>query len=158
MNHTALGANVANTTKRNHMVFMDEEHEQFYFEKMRQVRWDDCYHKTLIYLLGLSEDTRRNFKSIYDIETGCVLPECLHRGWVTSESAKLIRLAFHLYTDKIPTLDEYRTKDKKIKECCQYTVAELFCCSYAPYFWEAIQLRYPEYTTEREKSLVSLME
>ena len=32
-----------------------------------------------------------------------------------------------------------------MSECKQYTVEELFCCAYAPYFWQAIQIRYPEY-------------
>ena len=27
-----------------------------------------------------------------------------------------------------------------------YAPSEIFCCSYAPYFWEAIKIRYPEYT------------
>ena len=26
-----------------------------------------------------------------------------------------------------------------------YAPSEIFCCSYAPYFWEAIKIRYPEY-------------
>ncbi len=32
-------------------------------------------------------------------------------------------------------------------ECRRYTVEELFCCAYAPYFWQAVQIRYPEYVT-----------
>jgi hypothetical protein len=28
----------------------------------------------------------------------------------------------------------------------RYGVDEIFCCGYAPYFYEAIKLRYPEYT------------
>ena len=27
------------------------------------------------------------------------------------------------------------------------TVEDLFCCAYAPFFWQAIQIRYPEYAT-----------
>lgn len=27
-----------------------------------------------------------------------------------------------------------------------YAPSEIFCCSYAPYFWESIKIRYPEYT------------
>ena len=32
-------------------------------------------------------------------------------------------------------------------ECRRYSVEDLFCCCYAPYFWQAIQIRYPEYAT-----------
>ena len=52
MNKTALraGAQSANNT---HMVFANEEHEKFYFEKLEQARYQDCYHKALIYILGI---------------------------------------------------------------------------------------------------------
>ena len=29
-----------------------------------------------------------------------------------------------------------------------YCPVHLFACSYAPYYWEAIKIRYPEYTEE----------
>ncbi len=57
MNNTALraGAQSANNT---HMVFANEEHEKFYFEKLEQARYQDCYHKALIYILGISEEPK----------------------------------------------------------------------------------------------------
>ena len=82
MNNTALraGAQSANNT---HMVFANEEHERFYYEKLEQARYQDCYHKALIYILGISEDTRNHFSQIYDMKSGYVKPECLHQGWQT---------------------------------------------------------------------------
>ena len=58
MTNTALRAEVqsANNT---HMVFVNEEHEEFYYEKLEQARSQDCHHKALIYVLGISEDTRK---------------------------------------------------------------------------------------------------
>ena len=38
-------------------------------------------------------------------------------------------------------------KKEQVNECRQYTVEDLFCCAYAPFFWQAIQIRYPEYAT-----------
>ena len=69
MNNTALraGAQSANNT---HMVFANEEHEKFYYEKLEQARYQDCYHKALIYILGISDDTRNHFRQIYDIKSG----------------------------------------------------------------------------------------
>ena len=92
MNNTALraGAQSANNT---HMVFANEEHEKFYYEKLRQARYQDCYHKALIYILGISEDTRNHFSQIYDIKSGYIKTECLHQGWQTSGSVRLVRLA-----------------------------------------------------------------
>ena len=67
--------------------------------KLEQARYQDCYHKALIYILGISEDTRNHFSQIYDIKSGYIKPECLHQGWQTSGSVRVVRLAFNLYTD-----------------------------------------------------------
>ncbi len=119
MNNTALraGAQSANNT---HMVFANEEHERFYYEKLEQARYQDCYHKALIYILGISEDTRNHFSQIYDMKSGCVKTECLHQGWQTSGSVKVVRLAFNLYTDGTPGVDDYKRKDEQIGECRGY--------------------------------------
>ena len=61
MNNTALraGAQSANNT---HMVFANEEHEKFYYEKLEQARYQDCYHKALIYILGISGGHEESFQ------------------------------------------------------------------------------------------------
>ncbi len=64
---------------------------------MEKARYQDVYHKVIVYCLGISDETRRNIYSIYDFKTGCVKTECLHEGWQTSGSVKLVRMAFNLY-------------------------------------------------------------
>ena len=63
MNNTALRAG-AQSAGNTHMVFANEEHEKFYFEKLEQARYQDCYHKALIYILGISEDAISGFSMI----------------------------------------------------------------------------------------------
>ncbi|MDE7327310.1 MAG: hypothetical protein K2N63_13725, partial [Lachnospiraceae bacterium] len=116
MNNTALRAG-AQSANNIHMVFANEEHEKFYYEKLQQVRYQDCYHKALIYILGISEDTRNHFSQIYDIKSGYIKPECLHQGWQTSGSVKVVRLAFNLYTDGMPSVDDYESRDEQVSEC-----------------------------------------
>lgn len=144
MNNTALRAG-AQSTNNTHMVFANEEHEKFYYEKLEQARYQDCYHKALIYILGISEDTRNHFSQIYDIKSGYIKTECLHQGWQTSGSVRVVRLAFNLYTDGTPSVDDYESRDEQISECREYSVSDIFCCGYAMYFWQGIRLRYPEY-------------
>ena len=36
--------------------------------KLKEVRYQDVYHKTLCYCLGISDDTRRNVYRIYDFK------------------------------------------------------------------------------------------
>ena len=78
MNNTALGAE---NKKEQTINFISEAHEKFYYEKLKEVRYQDVYHKALCYCLGISDDTRRNVDSIYDFKTGCVKTECLQEGW-----------------------------------------------------------------------------
>ena len=116
MNNTALRAE-AQSADNTHMVFANEEHEKFYYEKLEQARYQDCYHKALIYILGISEDTRNHFSQIYDMKSGYIKPECLHQGWQTSGSVRVVRLAFNLYTDGTPSVDDYEGRDEQLNEC-----------------------------------------
>ena len=127
------------------IIFTSEAHKEFYYEKLKEVRYQDVYHKALCYCLGISNDTRNHINSIYDFMTGCIKTECLREGWQTSGSIKVVRMAFNLYCNGTPSITDYDDTEEQLDECRQYTVEDLFCCSYAPYFWQAIQIRYPEY-------------
>lgn len=142
MNSTALGATAK---KEGKITFISDAHEKFYYEKLELVRHKDVYHKALIYCLGINNDTRRNVDRVYDFKTGCVKTESLQEGWQTSGSIKVVRMAFNLYCNGTPSVNDYLDAEEQLNECKQYTVEELFCCAYATYFWQAIQIRYPEY-------------
>lgn len=90
MNNTALGA------KKDNIIFISDTHEKFYYEKLKEVRYQDVYHKALVYCLGISDDVRRNVNNIYDFKTGCVKTKCLHEGWQTSGSIKVVRTTCRL--------------------------------------------------------------
>ena len=122
MNNTALGA-VSN--KKENIRFISEAHEKFYYEKLKEVRYVDVYHKALCYCLGISDDTRRNINRIYDFKTGCVKPECLHDGWQTSGSEKVVRMAFNLYCNGTPSVDDELDAEEQIDECRRYSAEDL---------------------------------
>lgn len=128
------------------IVFAGREHEQFYYENLQKVRCADVYHKALIYTLGINSDTRAHIDRIYGFVDGLVKPECLTEGWQTSGSARVVRMAFNLYCNGTPSVDENMDTREQLDECKRYSVEDLFCCSYAPYFWQAVKIRYPEYT------------
>ena len=116
------------------MIFISEAHEKFYYEKLKEVRCEDEYHKALVYCLGICNDTREHIYRIYDFKSGLVKPECLRESWQTSGSAKVVRMAFNLYCNAMPSVEKYRKKDEQLKEAALYSVEELFYCSYAPFF------------------------
>ena len=86
---------------------------EVHYEKLKEVRYQDVYHKALCYCLGISVDTRRNINSIYDFKTGCVKTECLHEGWQTSGSMKVVRMAFNLYCNGTPSVDDYTKTEEQ---------------------------------------------
>ena len=147
-NNTALRAG-KDTTRT--ITFKNKEHENFYYTYLPKCRYQDVYHKALVYCLGIDRDTRENAEQIYDFKTGYVKTECLHEGWQTSGSVRIVRLAFNLYCDGSPSVYDYEgDSDRQVNECREYSVSDLFCCGYARYFWEAVKIRYPEYCFYRD--------
>ena len=65
----------------------------------------------------ISDDTRRNINSIYNFKTGCVKTECLHEGWQTSGSLKVVRMAFNLYCNGTPSVLDYDDVSAPMIKC-----------------------------------------
>ena len=128
------------------IIFASSEHEEFFYKSLTKCRYKDVYHIALVYTLGISADTRRHIDSIYNFKTGLVRNECIRDAWQTGTDKKVTRLAMNLYCGGNPSKYAYDDDDDIRNEIFHYNVDEIFCCSYAPYFFQAIKLRYPEYT------------
>lgn len=126
--------------------FTSSEHKKAYYDSLQKFSAPDSADKALCYCINLMQSTRSHVTEIFDFEQKCLKTECLKAGWQTSSSEKAIRMAFNLFSGGIPTVDYEDKVDNQLKECQNYTVNELFYSSFAPYFWQAIQIRYPEYT------------
>ncbi len=131
--------------RKNVIIFKGKEHKEFYLKNLKRCRYQDVYHRALIYSLGIDRDTREHIDEIYDFHSGYIKTECLYSGWQTSGSKKITRMAFNLYNDGTPSVYDYKDREEQMDECRKYSVGDLFCCSYAVFFWQAIKLRYPEY-------------
>ena len=125
------------------MKFIDKEHEEFYKEKLNEIGQEDVYRKALVYTLGICETTRENFTDIFNIKEGLINRDSLQRAYQTSTSMKVTRLSFSLWNSNSYDSDE-DLKNGIIST--HYNPSDIFCCSYARYFYEAIKIRYPEYT------------
>ena len=135
------------------MNFIDIEHEEFFEEKMKELRKlgkTDVYYKSLVYTLSICETTRDHFNEIFNIRKSEVNLDSIQKGWQTSTSLKVTRMAFNLWNHNLMYDSEQDLENEKIST--SYAPSEIFCCSYAPYFWEGIKIRYPEYTKEIEIS------
>lgn len=115
------------------MKFYNEKHQN-YFNEMSQKKKLDVYNKAIIYLLGLTEETRINTADIYNIEKGEINIEGLEKAWQTGTTSIICRLAFNLFNGYNGDVEESpRT----------YTPEAIFCrTELAPYFYEAIKIRF----------------
>lgn len=120
------------------MKFKDKYQETLFYLIMQKMNCNDVYRQSVAYLIALDDVCRDHVEEIYDFEEQCINPKCLEKAWQTGTSRKTIRLAFNLYTDSTCWCN-----DDEVSAC---SVSDIFCCSYAPYYWEAVKIRYPEYT------------
>ena len=120
--------------------FANKEHEAFYFEMLAATRNNDVYHQAFFYTMGISAETRSHIRSLFDFKEDIIKPEGLSAAWQTSSTQRLCRLAFNLWNGWTEEGNENRS--------APYW---LFDCGFAPYFFEAIRLRYPEYCRSMER-------
>ncbi|MNN24036.1 hypothetical protein D3C81_1374500 [compost metagenome] len=129
--------------------FKDIEHEQFYEGNLRMTNTQhDPYHKALFYTLGITSQTRQHIKDLYDHKKNCIRLEGLHKGWQTSTTMKITRLAFNLFNGFNGNNELNQDHPRN------YSPYYLFDTNLMPYFFEAIKLRYTEYVRDREHSFL----
>lgn len=130
------------------MNFINDEHELFFvniLRKLQEQKKVDVYSASLVYTLGMCEETRKNFNQLFNIQDGEINIDSIIAPWQTDTSAKVTRMAFSLWNNCMYDSEQ----DAEIKKLSKnYNVGEIFSCSYAPYFYEGIKIRYPEYTKE----------
>ena len=128
------------------VLFCSEQHRTFYNRHVDGGA--DPYYRALVYLLGMTAETRANFSRCFDAEARMIRPAALEEGWQTGGTVRIVRMAFNLWNgwcyESEEDAQEGRTSDA-------FTPDNLFCCEFAPYFYEAIKLRYPEYTNRRRE-------
>ena len=124
------------------MNFINDDHRAFY-EKHTANLYDDREREAFFYLLGISESTRRNVKDLYNFRERILKPDGLGKGWQTSSTRALSRLAFDLFHGGpvIPSGYEGHELEDALED---YSAARVFSRlnEWAPYALEAIRLRY----------------
>ena len=134
------------------MKFIDSKHKEFWNEKYKEMQMlgkTDVYYKSIVYVLGICETTRDNFNKIFNLKKGEINIDSINGAYQTGSSAKVTRMAFSLWNRC-----SYDSQEdiEKGNVSTSYNPSEIFCCSYAPYFYEGIKIRYPEYTREQNKN------
>lgn len=123
------------------MKFTCEEHKQAFIRFLNRMKSRDCYHQAVAYLLALDPILRVHALDVFNFADDCVkLDTALQHGWQTGTSRKSTRLLMNLWNGWCRDSDA-----EDAPPSAYFAVDEIFCCEYAPFYWEAIKLRYPEY-------------
>lgn len=129
------------------LIFYSVRHKKDFHLLLERMRSTDPYHMAVAYLLALDTVLRDHTEAIFDFQKDVIRIEGLSEGFQTGTSAKTTRLAFNLWNGCYDDGEEYTDKEGyKVPLPSQYfTPEQIFSCTeYAPYYWQAIQLRYPE--------------
>ena len=130
------------------IIYLDTFHHIKFLEFCDMFGGDlDEYRLAVAYLLALDKECCKHYKDIFDFSEGVIKPEGLSKGWQTGTSTKTTRLMMNLWNG-------YQYEGEPLEEekpSSYYTPEHLFACSYAPYYWQAIKLRYPDYCIEKEQ-------
>lgn len=125
------------TSINNPIVFHDEQHETSYNDICSRMKYLDCYHRSLAYLLSLDTVLREHIDAVYDIHEDVIKPEGLNNGFQTGTSLKTTRIAFNLWNGYCSDGDDEEQPSSN------YAPDQIFNCKeYALYYWIAIQIRF----------------
>lgn len=113
--------------------FCNSEHEQrfqFVCNKMKSL---DEYHLPVAYLIALDKIVYSHQNDVFDFVEDVIMLEGIYQAWQTGTTRNTTRLLYNLWNGHVDD------------NPCNSSVSEIFCCSYAPYYYEAVKLRYPDY-------------
>ena len=117
------------------MTFYDNEHRDSYDDICARMKYLDCYHRALAYLLALDNVCREHVEDVFDFQQDGIRADGLGRAWQTGTSMRTTRLAFNLWNGYCYAENDMPSYD--------YTPEALFVYGdYAPYYWQAIEIRF----------------
>ena len=129
--------------------FMDEEHENRYYDILERMGKNDVYRRSVAYLLALDSECYKHIDSLFDFEDNAIKPEgALEKGWHTSTSVRTTRLMFNLWNGICADQDSKGKNEKDSEEF--YSVEQIFRSCLGFWYFEAIKLRYPQLDEEVE--------
>ena len=120
----------------NKVIYASDKH-RFSFYECCNIHLDtgrelDSEVVSVLYLIALVESVQGEIRHrAYDFQERLIKPECLKEPWQTSGTLKALRLAYNLW-------DGFVEEEKEVYS----TPYEMFDNYWAPYFVQAIKLRF----------------
>ena len=115
--------------------FKDKDHELNYLSLFQQMKKQTPPHQAVAYLLAL------------DLRECHTIPKGLDKAWNTLASRRTTRLAFNLFDGQFSDGETYIGSDgfEEMLPSRYYTPFNFFGCDDAPYYVEAVRIRFPKF-------------
>ena len=129
------------------MLFKNKDHELYYDFLLQTMDRVTSNRQAVAYLLALDPICFEHCRELYDFYGGHTIPEGLDKAWHTSARRRTTRLAFNLYNGWCTDGETYIGPDgyEELLPSRFYTPSAFFGCEDAPYYVEAIKIRFPEF-------------
>jgi len=118
--------------------FQNQCHYKKFHALLARMKSSDCYHSSAAYLMALANLVPED---VFDFTNDIIRQSGVYAPWQTSSSLKATRLMFNLWNDW--AYDEDFIPGDNLIPSVNYAVGYIFDnWEYAPYFIEAIRLRF----------------
>ena len=129
------------------IIYKDKDHELNYNFLLQLMTRITSTRKAVAYLLALEPLCFEHCRELYDFHEDNTIPEGLDKAWHTSASRRTTRLAFNLYNGYFSDGETYIGSDgfEEMLPSRFYTPYTFFGCEDAPYYVEALKIRFPKF-------------
>ena len=129
------------------IIYKDKDHELNYNFLLQLITRITSTRKAVAYLLALEPLCFEHCRELYDFHEDNTIPEGLDKAWHTSASRRTTRLAFNLYNGYFSDGETYIGSDgfEEMLPSRFYTPYTFFGCEDAPYYVEALKIRFPKF-------------
>ena len=137
------------------MLFKNKDHEVNYNSLLQTMNRVTSNRQAVAYLIALDPICFEHCRELYDFHKNHIIIDGLDKAWHTSSSRRTTRLAFNLYNGYFSDGETYIASDgfEEILPIRFYTPYTFFGCEDAPYYIEALKIRFSKwFNTETEKT------
>ena len=129
------------------IIYKDKDHELNYNFLLQLITRITSTRKAVAYLLALEPLCFEHCRELYDFHEDNTIPEGLDKAWHTAASRRTTRLAFNLYNGYFSDGETYIGSDgfEEMLPSRFYTPYTFFGCEDAPYYVEALKIRFPKF-------------
>ena len=136
------------------MLFKNKDHELNYNLLLQTMERVTSNRQAVAYLIALDQICFEHCRELYDFHKNHIIIDGLDKAWHTLSSCRTTRLAFNLFNGYFSDGETYIDSDgfEEMLPSRFYTPYTFFNCEDAPYYVEAVKIRFEKYFGRMDKN------